>query len=78
MSKARVDLPDPLTPVMTVSWLSGIVTSMFLRLFCSAPRTMMGPSPVLFSGIDQRDQSSMQVDQAFVLLVRLEDRNHML
>ena len=31
------DLPEPLTPVITVSTLSGKVTSMPLRLFIRAP-----------------------------------------
>ena len=31
------DFPDPLTPVITVIVLSGIVTSIFFRLFSLAP-----------------------------------------
>jgi hypothetical protein len=42
VSKARDDLPDPLTPVMTISRLCGSVTSMFLRLCVRAPRTTIG------------------------------------
>src|SRR5690242_21649101 len=38
MSKASVDFPEPLTPVTTVSAFSGTLTSIFLRLFCRAPR----------------------------------------
>src|SRR5438045_7324593 len=51
VSKAREDLPDPETPVTTVRVLCGTSTSMFLRLWTRAPRTMMlsmdmvGPSP---------------------------------
>src|ERR1700732_317323 len=41
VSKARLDLPEPLTPVMTTSWLRGILTYKFLRLCCRAPLTMM-------------------------------------
>src|SRR5436309_2732085 len=37
MSLTSVDLPDPLTPVTAVSTPSGILTSMFLRLFARAP-----------------------------------------
>ena len=37
MSKARVDLPEPETPVMTVVLLCAISQEMFLRLFCRAP-----------------------------------------
>src|SRR5215469_2546160 len=38
VSNARLDLPDPLTPVMTVNWLRGISAFMFLRLWTRAPR----------------------------------------
>src|SRR5437870_4657546 len=38
MSNAKVDFPEPLTPVMTVRAFSGICMSRFLRLFCLAPR----------------------------------------
>src|SRR5271157_3275608 len=38
MSKARVDLPEPLTPVMTMKRFRGSSTSMFLRLCSRAPR----------------------------------------
>ena len=40
-SCTSVDLPDPLTPVMHTSRLSGISTSMFFRLCSAAPRTSM-------------------------------------
>src|ERR1700758_2943572 len=39
VSKAREDLPEPESPVMTVRVLRGISTLMFLRLCCRAPRT---------------------------------------
>ena len=39
VSKASEDLPEPLSPVTTVSVLRGISTSMFLRLCWRAPRT---------------------------------------
>src|SRR3989442_1187504 len=42
MSFTRVDLPEPETPVITVSMPSGRGTSMFFRLFACAPRTVMG------------------------------------
>src|SRR5262249_40856863 len=38
VSKARLDLPEPLTPVTTVNWLRGISAFMFLRLWTRAPR----------------------------------------
>src|SRR3970040_2080010 len=41
VSKAREDLPEPETPVMTTSLSRGMTTSMFLRLCSRAPRTMM-------------------------------------
>src|SRR5664279_4056244 len=41
VSKASEDLPDPETPVTTVSRLCGISKSMFFRLWTRAPRTVM-------------------------------------
>src|SRR6516162_6179394 len=41
VSKAREDLPEPETPVTTVSALCGMSKSMFLRLWTRAPRTMI-------------------------------------
>src|SRR5688572_23466906 len=38
VSKTSDDLPDPDTPVTTVSWLWGMSTEMFLRLWTRAPR----------------------------------------
>ena len=43
MSLTSVDLPDPLTPVTAVSTPSGILTSMFLRLFARAPLMIRSP-----------------------------------
>ena len=43
VSKASDDLPDPLTPVMTISERCGSVTSTFLRLWVRAPRTTIWP-----------------------------------
>src|ERR671910_2240329 len=40
MSLTSVDLPDPDTPVTATKHPSGNDTSMFLRLFCRAPRTV--------------------------------------
>ena len=37
----RLDFPEPLSPVITVSLLRGISMLMFLRLCCRAPRTVM-------------------------------------
>src|SRR6202008_3913618 len=39
VSKARLDFPDPETPVTTVMALCGIVKSRFFRLWTRAPRT---------------------------------------
>src|ERR1044071_3187746 len=47
VSNARLDFPDPLTPVTTVSLLIGICTLMFLRLWTRAPRTLMSSSGIL-------------------------------
>ena len=41
VSKASDDLPEPETPVTTVSWLCGIESEMFLRLWTRAPRMCM-------------------------------------
>src|SRR4051812_41250806 len=41
VSKARLDLPDPESPVTTTSLSRGISTSIFLRLCTRAPRTAM-------------------------------------
>src|SRR5574341_1957686 len=41
VSKAREDLPDPETPVITVSVLRGISRLMLLRLCSRAPRMTM-------------------------------------
>src|SRR5882762_2892989 len=41
VSKANEDLPEPLSPVITVRVLRGIATSMFLRLCWRAPRTVI-------------------------------------
>ena len=38
VSKAREDLPEPLTPVTTVMALCGTSTVTFLRLWTRAPR----------------------------------------
>ena len=39
VSKARLDLPDPESPVTTISRSRGISTEMFLRLCTRAPWT---------------------------------------
>src|SRR5215471_10983958 len=41
VSNASDDLPDPLSPVITVRVLRGISTEMFLRLCWRAPRTVI-------------------------------------
>src|ERR1044072_4098636 len=43
VSNARLDLPLPLGPVMTVSWPSGRSRSIPLRLFWRAPRISIQP-----------------------------------
>src|SRR3954470_8446052 len=43
VSKASDDLPDPLTPVITISERGGSVTSTFFRLCVRAPRTTICP-----------------------------------
>src|SRR6476620_5846434 len=41
VSNARDDLPEPLSPVITVKVLRGISTEMFFKLCWRAPRTVM-------------------------------------
>src|ERR1700693_617945 len=41
VSKASEDFPEPLKPVITVKVLRGISTSIFFRLCCRAPCTVM-------------------------------------
>src|SRR5579863_7976675 len=41
VSKASEDLPEPLNPVITVKVFRGISTSIFFRLCCRAPCTVM-------------------------------------
>src|SRR5215831_17566499 len=41
VSNASDDLPEPLSPVMTVKVLRGISTEMFFKLCWRAPRTVM-------------------------------------
>src|SRR5215467_12382050 len=53
VSKASDDLPEPLSPVITVSVLRGISTEIFFKLCWRAPRTVMlliamGPLPTWF------------------------------
>src|SRR5262249_21651725 len=51
VSNASDDLPDPETPVTTVNELCGISTSMFLRLWTRAPRTVI-------ASVDIRQESA--------------------
>src|SRR5436305_444431 len=41
VSKASDDLPEPLSPVITVNVLRGISTEMFFKLCWRAPRTVI-------------------------------------
>src|SRR5690348_4635202 len=41
VSNASDDLPEPESPVRTMSWLRGRSTSTFLRLWTRAPRTVI-------------------------------------
>src|SRR5690242_17882868 len=56
VSKASEDLPEPETPVTTVSALCGTSKSMFLRLCTRAPRTtMLSCSGVLVGSVTLSD-----------------------
>src|SRR5918994_801668 len=48
VSKAREDLPEPDSPVITVKRSRGISTLMFLRLSWRAPRTVMRSIAIAF------------------------------
>src|SRR6476620_8926050 len=52
VSKARDDLPDPLTPVMTMSLPVGRERVTFLRLCVRAPRTTMAERSEDAGGIE--------------------------
>src|SRR3954470_19527067 len=52
MSKARGDLPDPETPVTTLSGRWGIVSERLLRLFALAPRIPNSGLWILDCGLD--------------------------
>src|SRR5664279_412930 len=47
VSKASDDLPEPLSPVITVRVLRGISTLMFFRLCCRAPLTVILVIPMV-------------------------------
>src|SRR6185437_1208174 len=47
VSNASELLPEPETPVITVSWLCGISSEMFLRLWTRAPRILMASCTVI-------------------------------
>jgi hypothetical protein len=49
VSKTRLDLPEPETPVTTISRLWGKSSEMFLRLWVRAPRMLIVPC-TRFSG----------------------------
>src|SRR6478609_5016789 len=58
VSKASDDLPEPLSPVITVRVLRGISTEMFFKLCWRAPRTVMlliAMGPYHQSGSDKPD-----------------------
>src|ERR1700723_2135783 len=50
VSNARLDFPDPETPVTTVIALCGMVTSMVLRLWTRAPRTRISSASAAAGG----------------------------
>ena len=51
VSKARLDFPDPETPVTTVMALWGISKLMFFRLCTRAPETTMDAGSSRISGL---------------------------
>ena len=54
VSNASDDLPDPLTPVMTMSWPTGSEMLTFFRLCVRAPRTTMAERSKGADGMDVR------------------------
>src|SRR5215470_3397414 len=56
VSNARLDLPEPESPVTTTSWSRGISSEMFLRLWTRAPCTaiVVRAAAAGFRDIDKR------------------------
>src|SRR4051794_17419410 len=52
VSKARLDFPDPDSPVTTISLSRGISTEMFFKLWTRAPWTAMVERIVVRAGLD--------------------------
>ena len=67
VSKASDDLPDPDSPVTTISFPRGIVRSMFFRLLTRAPFITISP-PLAFE--DVGDPAFMLLDAIFIFCCR--------
>src|ERR1041385_854589 len=71
VSKAREDLPEPLSPVITVRVLRGISTEMFFKLCWRAPRTVMLLIAMDLINLDQKKLRSAQQNKARTFTGRL-------
>src|SRR5579863_10074031 len=68
VSKARLDLPEPESPVTTISLSRGISTEMFLRLCTRAPCTAM------VVRAEARDEFRLAIDlEAIPLFLEVEE-----
>src|SRR5699024_7190585 len=67
VSKARLDLPDPLTPVTTVIRLRGMSTSRSFRLWTRAPLTIIGRSVPGFDSSSEEIVSVCDMHQSLLL-----------
>src|SRR5690554_5662552 len=67
VSNAREDLPLPLIPVITTSWLRGNVTSIFFRLCSRAPMTSICSCPIL-----SRDLKALFINYGFAKDYKIE------
>src|SRR5207249_2797958 len=78
VSNASEDLPEPDTPVITVTALWGIRSEMFLRLFCRAPSTMRSPDGwISFKGnLVRYGLSQRQFDERDAAQVEHEGAGH--
>src|SRR5437870_11651072 len=78
VSNASEDFPEPDTPVIAVTALWGILSEMFLRLFCRAPSTMRSPDGwISFKGnLVRYGLSQRQFDERDAAQVEREGAGH--
>src|SRR5437764_11100242 len=67
VSKASELLPEPLNPVMTISWLRGRSRSKFFRLLCRTPRRRITFWPDGFDMQAECNGADLRVNEQIVL-----------